>query len=62
MEVIDAAGRLVSTVASGILAAGRREYSWDGLGARGPVRSGLYWVRLAVAGREPQVRRIMVVN
>jgi hypothetical protein len=45
--VHDLAGRRVTTLAHGRLAAGRRDFTWDGAGAR----DGVYFVRLTVDGR-----------
>jgi hypothetical protein len=35
----------------GVLPAGLHEVSWSGIGDSGPVRSGLYYMTLEVAGR-----------
>lgn len=56
--VYDAAGRRVSTLAHGMMDAGRHAVSWDGRDASGSaVRAGLYWVRL-VQGGDTVTRRI----
>jgi hypothetical protein len=47
LTVHDLAGRRVTTLAHGRLGAGRREFTWDGAGAR----DGVYFVRLTVNGR-----------
>lgn len=47
LTVHDLAGRRVTTLAHGRLGAGRREFTWDGAGAR----DGVYFVRLTVDGR-----------
>ncbi|MBM3318358.1 MAG: S8 family serine peptidase, partial [Candidatus Eisenbacteria bacterium] len=47
VRVFDVQGRLVKTVADGILPAGGIELRWDGRDERGAVAgSGLYWVRV----------------
>lgn len=47
LSVFDVAGRLVRDLASGWLAAGDHEITWDGLDSRGKLlSSGTYWLRL----------------
>jgi hypothetical protein len=48
LELFDAAGRRVRTLAEGMFAAGPHEARWDGRDAGGrAVHAGLYWARLA---------------
>lgn len=51
LSVYDVSGRLVTTLASGLRAAGPHRETWDGRDANGlEVGSGVYFVRLSVAG------------
>jgi len=53
LRIFDAAGRLVRTLATGPLAAGRHEVEWDGADARGRAApSGRYLLRLRAGGSE----------
>lgn len=62
LEVYDVAGRLVITLADGVLPAGRHRLPWDGrdrLGA--PVATGTYFYRLT-AGRRSISRKMLLVK
>lgn len=51
VTVVDAAGRLVATLANGPLPAGRHEFTWTGRGADGaPAPPGVYFARCTGAG------------
>lgn len=51
LELIDAAGRRIRTLAEGTLAAGMHERTWDGRMTDGSLApAGLYWVRLQSGG------------
>jgi flagellar hook assembly protein FlgD len=50
LELIDAAGRRVRTLATGPRAAGAHELVWDGRDAAGhTAAAGLYWARLTTS-------------
>jgi hypothetical protein len=59
LAVFDAAGRRVSVLASGVLAAGVQERRWNGRDAQGAAAAdGVYFARLAIAGHTAATRRI----
>ncbi len=59
LAIYDAGGRRVRLLASGVLAAGAHEATWDGTDARGnPTPAGLYFARLTGNGAR-QVARIV---
>jgi hypothetical protein len=59
LEVLDVSGRRVRELRRGELDAGAYDAAWDGRDAAGRrVPAGVYFVRLAVAGASPQVRRV----
>jgi hypothetical protein len=59
LEVFDAAGRRVRTLARGSFAAGDHAVSWDGRGDGGArLGAGIYFLRLS-AGAERAVRRVV---
>jgi len=61
LDVFDPAGRRVRSLASGALAAGRHEATWDGSDAHGHrVSGGLYFYRLEAAGFTATRRVIFV--
>ena len=61
VEVIDAAGRSVTTLASGPAGPGRFEVVWDGRDdAHREVASGVYFVRLRAGGRIDTARVVLV--
>ncbi|MBZ0269461.1 hypothetical protein K8I85_15000, partial [bacterium] len=52
VDVFDAGGRRVRTLADGPRSAGRQQVVWDGRSAGGvAVGTGVYFVRLQAAGR-----------
>jgi M6 family metalloprotease-like protein len=51
LSIFDLQGREVAVLADGVLPAGRHAATWDGRTARGMAPAGLYFVRLAAAGR-----------
>jgi hypothetical protein len=60
LAIYDIAGRRVRTLAAGTLAAGSKEYAWDGRNDAGqPVAPGLYFARLT-AGEEVLVRKVIL--
>jgi hypothetical protein len=62
LEVYDVTGRLVRTLASGELPAGRHRSAWSGRDDRGrPVAGGIYFVRLQAGDRE-LTRRVLRVR
>ncbi len=62
LRVYDLAGRLVTTLVDGPLAAGRHESSWNGTDARGAaVASGIYLCELR-AGRFRQTQRMTLLK
>ena len=61
-HVFDVAGRMVRTLRSGYLRAGRHEIGWDGRDDRGcPVASGVYFVRLS-SPNQSIVKKTLVVK
>ncbi|HPF34758.1 MAG TPA: M14 family zinc carboxypeptidase [Candidatus Krumholzibacteria bacterium] len=62
VQVFNARGQMVRSLAAGDMASGRHVLSWDGRDASGrAVSSGLYFVR-AAAGRERVVERLTLVR
>lgn len=62
LEVLDAAGRRVHTLARGAMPAGSQSVSWDGRSERGSrVPAGVYFVRLTTPQRD-FTTRLSVVN
>jgi flagellar hook assembly protein FlgD len=62
LEIVDVAGRQVRTLVDGVRPAGSGSARWDGRDASGaPAASGVYFARLT-AGRETQVRRIVLMH
>lgn len=62
LEVIDLAGRVVATLASGEYAAGTHRVNWSGRDARGEsVAKGVYFTRLTTLGHE-QTRKMIVLE
>ncbi len=63
LEIFDAAGRLVRTLASGeTITAGSRTFAWDGVSASGAASpSGNYFVRAEVNG-EARTRRLVLIR
>ncbi len=61
LEVVDAAGRVVSTLVDGTMTAGTHRVVWNGTDARGrEVPSGIYTCRLTVDGRTVSHRMTLV--
>ena len=61
LELLDAAGRRVRTLAAGASAAGQHELAWDGRDAGGhAAAAGLYWARLTCAG-ETRTQRFVLL-
>lgn len=62
ISIYDVAGRLVTTLADGLLEAGPRDVVWEGMGSNGgPVASGVYFVRLE-GGGETVTRKLVIVR
>src|SRR5207249_11624664 len=62
LEIHDVAGRRIATLAKGTLPPGRYEYPWDARGEHGAtLGSGLYFVRLSIAGRPVQITRLVLI-
>jgi flagellar hook capping protein FlgD len=60
LDVIDAAGRQVRTLANGSLGAGSHEVRWDGRGTHGELaRPGIYLVRLSTEAGARVVRLLL---
>jgi len=61
LDVLDVAGRRVATPIEGRFPAGAHQVLWNGTGADGaPVATGLYFVRLAAAGRSVQHKLLIL--
>ena len=56
LEVCDVAGRVVASVPSGRLAAGRHDLAWN------PPAAGAYFARLRLDGREVDARKFIVLE
>ena len=61
LDVLDIQGRVVWTLMDGTLSSGRHDVTWTGVSKRGMARSGVYFIRMQVAGRS-YVRRVMVTR
>jgi hypothetical protein len=62
VEIYNAAGQLVATVADGAFGRGSNIAAWDGSDSRGrPVASGLYFYKVT-AGRETVTRRMLLLR
>jgi hypothetical protein len=59
VDLIDAAGRRVATLADRTFEAGRRHVDWSAA-SRSALRPGLYWVRLAFAGETRTVKLVFL--
>jgi FlgD Ig-like domain len=63
LEIHDVEGRRVATLASGTLPVGRYTFPWGARGDGGArLGSGLYFVRLTIAGRPVQTTRLALVR
>jgi hypothetical protein len=58
LDVFDLAGRRVVTLHSGVLAAGRHAFRWNGALDAGPAAPGVYLVRLHAEERTQVVRLV----
>jgi len=62
VDIFDASGRLVRTVADGAMPAGYHDVNWDGKDGDGrAAASGVYWYRVT-AGAEERSRKLLVVR
>jgi hypothetical protein len=61
LELLDVSGRVVATLADRAQEPGRYEAAWDGVGPRGQLPPGLYFVRFAAPDRMT-VRKLAVVR
>jgi hypothetical protein len=60
LSIHDLQGRLVQTIATGSLAAGRHRAAWDGRDRHGQaVASGTYLCRLLAAGRSQSMKLVL---
>jgi outer membrane protein assembly factor BamB len=63
LDIYDVQGRKVRSLVSGPLAQGRHQQRWDGRDARGQeVASGVYFLRLDVAGASAATARLSIVR
>jgi hypothetical protein len=51
IELLDVSGRVEATITDRVQEPGRHVVTWDGVGGRGRVSPGLYFVRLVAPGR-----------
>jgi subtilisin family serine protease len=61
IAIYDAQGRHIQTLTREPLAPGEHRLLWDGRGARGPVATGIYWVR-ATLGQKTASARLTVLK
>ncbi len=61
LSVYDLQGRTLATLADGTLAPGAHRVTWDGTSSMGATRSGVYFARLEVGGRQ-YVRRFAIIR
>lgn len=60
-RIYDPAGRLVATLASRLLPAGKHTMAWDGNDRDGrPVASGVYFLRVRAAAKESSLKLVLV--
>lgn len=63
LDVFDVSGRLVRMLARGVQPAGEHALAWDLADAGGaPVRAGLYFARVSVAGEGTRTTRVTVMR
>jgi hypothetical protein len=63
LDIHDVTGRRVATLAAGSLGPGRYAYPWDGHATDGSrLGSGLYFIRLGIAGAPARVARLVLVR
>ena len=61
LEVLDASGRRVATLADGLMPAGQRSVTWNGMDAAGNrLHAGLYFVRLRTASETHSIRVMLL--
>jgi hypothetical protein len=60
VELFDAAGRLVSTLADAVYPSGRHALAWTGRTSRGQAPSGVYFVRFRAPGHAITRRFVLV--
>jgi hypothetical protein len=61
LRILDARGRLVSTLLDGSFGPGRHEVSWEGrLQGGAAAASGIYFAQLSVDGRQTYTRLVLV--
>ncbi|MCC6649725.1 MAG: S8 family serine peptidase [Candidatus Eisenbacteria bacterium] len=59
LSVVDVMGREVARLMDGVQNAGRYQAVWNGMSERGPVSSGMYFVRLQTGGRTLSSRIVL---
>jgi len=62
LDVFDVAGRRVARISDDGAVAGSNSLEWDGRGERGPVGSGVYFVRLSLNGHVADSRRLVLIR
>jgi hypothetical protein len=63
LAIYSVTGARVATLMDGVRAPGTYQARWNGLNDRGaPVPTGIYFVRLAVAGAAPQTRKLVLLK
>jgi len=62
LDIIDVMGRRVHRIADEPAVSGTTRLQWTGETLRGPLRAGLYFLRLNIPGRETVTRRFLVVS
>ncbi|MEZ4649669.1 MAG: FG-GAP-like repeat-containing protein [Candidatus Eisenbacteria bacterium] len=63
LSVVDAAGRFVTALASGVMGSGEHRVEWNGENASGqPMPSGVYFLRLADEDGRAQSRRVVLAR
>jgi hypothetical protein len=61
IDVLDVQGRRVATLFDGMMESGRHLVEWAPKGNPASLRTGMYFIRLAI-GKERQVTRVIVVG
>ncbi|MBP8137565.1 MAG: T9SS type A sorting domain-containing protein, partial [Candidatus Eisenbacteria bacterium] len=59
ISIVDVQGREVARLAEGVQNAGRYQAMWNGSSDRGPVSSGMYFVRMQAGGRTMSTRVVL---
>ena len=62
LDVFDVAGRRVARISDDNAVAGSNTLEWDGRGEKGPVGSGVYFVRLSLNGHVADSRRLVLIR